>query len=122
MADFANRAPMLTRTQTKARGLADLPAIQSDSLIALIGMVNADPRPEKIDVGVGVFRDGDGNTPILKVMKQAEQRLLDTQVTKAYIGSAGDKRFAELLRPILLGPHADDERIVGLQTPGGCGA
>ena len=85
-------------------------------------MVNADPRPDKIDVGVGVFRDGAGNTPILKVMKEAEQRLLDTQVTKAYLGSAGDKRFAELLRPILLGPHADDDRIAGLQTPGGCGA
>ena len=69
-------------------------------------MVNADPRPDKIDVGVGVFRDGAGNTPILKVIKEAEQRLHDTQVTKAYLGSAGDKRFAELLRPILLGQHA----------------
>ena len=85
-------------------------------------MVDADPRPEKIDVGVGVFRDAVGNTPILKVMKEAEQRLVDTQVTKAYLGSAGDKRFAELLRPLLLGEHAGDERIVGLQTPGGCGA
>jgi len=113
---------MLTRTDAKARGLADLPPVKSDSLIALIGMVNADPRSDKIDVGVGVFRDGAGNTPILKVMKEAEQRLLDTQVTKAYLGSAGDKRFAELLRPILLGEHAGDQRIAGLQTPGGCGA
>src|SRR6476659_8155572 len=113
---------MLTRTDAKARGLADLPPVMNDSLIALIGMVNADPRPDKIDVGVGVFRDGAGNTPILKVMKEAEQRLVDTQVTKAYLGSAGDKRFAELLRPILLGEHAGDERIAGFQTPGGCGA
>jgi aspartate/tyrosine/aromatic aminotransferase len=85
-------------------------------------LCDADPRPEKIDVGVGVFRDGAGNTPILKVMKIAEQRLVDTQKTKAYLGSAGDKRFAELLRPILLGEHAGDARIAGLQTPGGCGA
>ena len=113
---------MLTQTSARARGLADLPPVTSDSLIALIGMVNADPRPDKIDVGVGVFRDGAGNTPILKVIKEAEQRLHDTQVTKAYLGSAGDKRFADLLRPILLGDHAPDERIVGLQTPGGCGA
>jgi aspartate/tyrosine/aromatic aminotransferase len=119
---------MLTQTHEKAQEsskmarLADLPPVVNDSLIALIGMVNADPRPDKIDVGVGVFRDGAGNTPILKVMKEAEQRLLDTQVTKAYLGSSGDKRFAELLRPILLGPHASDERILGLQTPGGCGA
>jgi aromatic-amino-acid transaminase len=113
---------MLTQTHAKARGLADLPPVQSDSLLALIALANADPRPHKIDVGVGVFRDAAGNTPILKVMKEAEQRLLDTQTTKSYLGSAGDKRFAELLRPILLGPHADDERIAGLQTPGGCGA
>ena len=113
---------MLTQTHTKARGLADLPPVVNDSLLALIALANADPRQDKIDVGVGVFRDGAGNTPILKVMKEAEQRLLDTQVTKAYLGSSGDKRFAELLRPILLGPHADDDRITGLQTPGGCGA
>jgi aromatic-amino-acid transaminase len=113
---------MLTETSSKARGLADLAPFQGDSLIALIAMVNADPRPDKIDVGVGVFRDGAGNTPILKVIKEAEQRLHDMQESKSYLGSAGDKRFAELLRPILLGEHAGDDRIVGFQTPGGCGA
>jgi aspartate/tyrosine/aromatic aminotransferase len=114
---------MLTRTDAKARGLADLPAIESDSLLALIALCDADPRPEKIDVGVGVFRDGVGHTPILKVIKEAEQRLVDTQRTKSYLGSAGDRRFAELIRPILLGNvHAHDERIAGVQTPGGCGA
>ena len=118
----ANRNNMLTPTDAKTRGLADLPTVANDSLIALIGMVNRDPRPDKIDVGVGVFRDGAGNTPILSVIKDAEQRLHDTQISKAYLGSAGDKRFAELLRPILLGHHADDDRIAGLQTPGGCGA
>jgi len=113
---------MLTPTYEKTRGLADLSPVAEDPLIALIGMVNADPRPDKIDVGVGVFRDGAGNTPILKVVKEAEQRLIDTQATKAYLGSAGDKRFAELLRPIVLGEHAGDDRIAGIQTPGGCGA
>jgi aspartate/tyrosine/aromatic aminotransferase len=113
---------MLTQANAKARGLADLPPVNSDSLIALIGMVNADSRPDKIDVGVGVFRDGAGNTPILQVIKEAEKRLRETQTTKAYLGRAGDKRYAELLRPIVLGEHAADERIVGLQTPGGCGA
>ena len=113
---------MLTQAHAKARALADLPPVVSDSLLQLIALCDADPRPDKIDVGVGVFRDAAGNTPILKVMKEAEQRLRDTQVTKAYLGSAGDKRFAELLRPILLGEHARDERILGVQTPGGCGA
>jgi aromatic-amino-acid transaminase len=113
---------MLTEATAEARGLGDLPPVNNDSLIALIAMVNADPRPDKIDVGVGVFRDGAGNTPILTVIKEAERRLVETQKTKAYLGSAGDKRYAELLRPVVLGEHASDDRIVGLQTPGGCGA
>ncbi|HXH53522.1 MAG TPA: amino acid aminotransferase [Sphingomicrobium sp.] len=113
---------MLSRTDVKARGLADLPPVQSDSLLALIAMAAADPRPDKIDVGVGVFRDSEGRTPILKVMKQAEKRLLETQESKAYLGGVGDRRYAELLRPILLGEHAADRRIGGVQTPGGCGA
>src|SRR4051794_3009385 len=113
---------MLTETHAKARGLADLAPVAEDALIALIGMVNADPRPDKIDVGVGVFRDSAGRTPVLKVIKKAEAILQATQESKGYLGSAGDKRFAELIRPILLGEHADDKRIAGVQTPGGCGA
>ncbi|HEU4695702.1 MAG TPA: amino acid aminotransferase [Sphingomicrobium sp.] len=113
---------MLNRTDARARGLADLPPVESDSLLALIALCDADPRPEKIDVGVGVYRDGEGNTPILQVIKKAERHLLETQRSKSYLGSAGDKRFTELLRPILLGEHAQDDRIVGVQTPGGCGA
>ena len=113
---------MLTETDTRPRGLADLPDVETDSLLQLIALCNADPRPEKIDVGVGVFRDGQGRTPILPVIKDAERILLETQETKSYLGSAGDKRFAELIRPILLGEHANDDRIAGLQTPGGCGA
>lgn len=119
---------MLSETDVHAQnssrtgGLADLPPVVSDSLLQLIALCGADPRPDKIDVGVGVFRDGAGNTPILKVVKEAERRLLETQSTKAYLGTGGDKRFTELLRPILLGPYAGDDRIAGLHTPGGCGA
>ena len=113
---------MLTETDPKARGLADLPEVESDSLLQLIALCNADPRPEKIDVGVGVFRDGAGRTPILPVIKDAEGILLETQESKSYLGSAGDKRFAEMIRPVLLGDLADNDRIAGVQTPGGCGA
>jgi aromatic-amino-acid transaminase len=96
--------------------------VKNDSLLALIELAKADPRPEKIDVGVGVYRDSAGNTPILKVIKEAERRLWEAQETKSYLGGRGDVLFAELLRPILLGEHASDDRIAGLQTPGGCGA
>ena len=113
---------MLTETDMRPRGLADLLDVETDSLLQLIALCNADARPEKIDVGVGVYRDSEGRTPILPVIKEAERILLDTQESKSYLGMAGDKRYTELLRPIVLGPHASDDRIAGLHTPGGCGA
>lgn len=113
---------MLDTPELRTRSIGDLDPIKSDSLLALIDLANADTRPEKIDVGVGVYRDSTGNTPILKVVKEAERRLWEEQQTKSYLGGRGDIRFAELLRPILLGEHASDDRIAGLQTPGGCGA
>ena len=105
-----------------AQLLEKLEAISSDSLLALIAMANADPRPDKIDVGVGVYRDGEGRTPILRAVKAAEKRLWEQQETKSYLGGRGDVRYTQLLRSIVLGRHADDARIVGLHTPGGCGA
>ena len=111
---------MLT-TKSHAR-LADLDPVRSDSLLALIALANADPREHKIDVGVGVYKDGEGRTPVMRAVKAAEQRLWENQDSKAYLGSKGDIRFAELLRPILFGPQDGDERITGVQTPGGCGA
>jgi aromatic-amino-acid transaminase len=95
----------------------------TDSLLALIALCNADPREEKIDVGVGVYRDAAGTTPILQCVKAAERILLETQETKAYLGSQGDARFTELIKPIVFGEAAArDDRVVGVQTPGGCGA
>jgi len=100
-----------------------LEAQKSDSLLQLIQLCNADTRAEKIDVGVGVYRDASGATPILRAVKKAEAILLETQETKSYLGSAGDKRFVELIEPIVFGEGANaDGRIVGVQTPGGCGA
>jgi len=95
----------------------------SDPLLALIALCDADPRPGKIDVGVGVYRDAAGNTPILRSVKAAEKILWETQETKSYLGSQGDARFVELIKPIVFGADAaGDDRIVGVQTPGGCGA
>ena len=105
-------------------GLFDRLAQQpADALLAIIGLVNADPREDKIDLGVGVYKDAAGNTPILRAVKAAEKILLDTQETKAYLGSEGDVRFVALMKEMAFGAErARDERIVGLQTPGGCGA
>ncbi len=114
--------PLITKPGASPNLLEKLQPIESDSLLALIAMANSDARPDKIDVGVGVYRDGEGRTPILRCIKAAEKRLWETQQTKAYLGGAGDVGYTELLRPIVLGRHASDERIVGLHTPGGCGA
>lgn len=111
------------RVADKPRLLDRLEAKPSDSLLALIAMAKADTRSDKIDVGVGVYRDAAGGTPILRAVKAAERILIETQETKAYLGSQGDARFVELIKPIVFGEAgARDDRIVGVQTPGGCGA
>jgi len=103
--------------------LARLDEQPADALLALIALANADPRPNKIDVGVGVYRDAAGRTPILDAVKAAEKLLWEQQETKSYLGSQGDARFVELIKPIVFGEAAvGDDRIVGMQTPGGCGA
>ena len=97
----------------------------ADALLALIKLHNADPRPAKIDLGVGVYRTGQGDTPVFGAIKAAEARLVETQTTKAYLGPEGDLGFVAALMPYILG--ADDVispagRIEGMQTPGGTGA
>jgi aromatic-amino-acid transaminase len=94
-----------------------------DPLLALIGLFRDDPRPGKLDLGVGTYRDEHGETPVMAVVKSAERALLDTQRTKAYLGPEGDQRFVDLLRPVVFGAAEDFAgRLVGVQTPGGGGA
>ncbi len=95
-----------------------------DALLALIKLYEADPRPDKIDLGVGVYRTADGGTPVFKAIKTAEQRLVDEQDSKAYLGPEGDMGFVHALMPhIFAGEDATrGGRIEGMQTPGGTGA
>ncbi len=93
-----------------------------DPIIKLIGMFRDDPRPDKIDVGVGVFRDANGETPIMDCVREAEQNLHDTQTTKAYVGLAGDEVFNSQITKLVFGDSDHMDRIRGVQTPGGCGA
>jgi aromatic-amino-acid transaminase len=95
----------------------------ADALLQLIGMYARDPRAHKIDVGVGVFRDDFGETPVLKSVKLAEQELLQTEDSKSYLGAEGDLGFTHLLTPIVFGVHAThNSQLRGIQTPGGTGA
>ena len=100
-----------------------LKAEAPDALLALIKAYRDDPRPTKIDLGVGVYRDAAGGTPVFRSMKAAEKILLETQDSKSYLGPEGDMAFVQGLRPWIFGAGlADDARIVGVQTPGGTGA
>jgi aromatic-amino-acid transaminase len=92
-----------------------------DALLSLIGLYRDDPRVTKLDLGVGVYRDSLGATPVLRAVKVAEARLLDGQATKAYLGPEGDLGFLDELTPIVFGAQ-QPSGIFALQTPGGTGA
>jgi len=94
-----------------------------DALLGLIRLFQEDQRPQKIDLGVGIFRDDHGFTPVLSAVKAAERILVDQQGSKSYIGPAGDTEFVELTARLALGDElASSQSMVGLQTPGGNGA
>ena len=94
-----------------------------DAILKLIAEYAQDPRELKIDLGVGIYRDVDGNTPVFGAIKQAEQRLVETQTSKSYLGSRGAADYCEAMQALCFGDAAaGDERVVTLQTPGGSGA
>ena len=103
--------------------LDNLKAQAPDALLALIKMHAEDPREDKIDLGVGVYRTNDGATPVFRSIKQAEQKLIDEQDSKSYLGPEGDTGFTAALMPYIFGEDATmGGRIEGMQTPGGTGA
>jgi aromatic-amino-acid transaminase len=108
----------MTRLRTVFDGLSPQ---QPDGLLALIGAYRADPRPNKLDLGVGVYRDNRGQTPVFRAVKAAEQLLVEHQPTKAYLGAEGDIGFLEHVKPIVFGAQTS-AKIFGVQTPGGTGA
>lgn len=102
--------------------LGSLEARPADPLLSLIRLFDADPRTDKIDLGVGVYRDADGRTPVMAAVKAAEVRLVDLQDSKSYLGAEGDTGFVEAMANLALGPMAMRKSYAGLQTPGGTGA
>lgn len=93
-----------------------------DPLLALIGLYKADPRSEKVDLGVGVYRDEQGATPVFGAVKEAERRLLENQSTKTYVGPEGDPVYLERLWELTVGPDGRNRATAAVQTPGGSGA
>jgi aromatic-amino-acid transaminase len=104
--------------------LSDLQPQPADALLALIKMHDTDPRADKIDLGVGVYKTGQGETPVFGAIKVAERRLVESQDSKAYLGPEGDMGFVHALMPFVFGKHDPNRggRIEGMQTPGGTGS
>ncbi len=98
----------------------ELPEPQPDPLLQLIGRYRADTRSNKIDLGVGVYKDNQNNTPVLAAVKEAEATLHQQQQSKSYLGLTGDIEFVEALGELIL--PATSITIMGAQTPGGSGA
>lgn len=95
-----------------------------DAILGLTEAFKADPNPKKINLGVGVFMDARGKTPVLDAVKRAELRLLETELTKSYLPISGSPAYARGIQDLLLGAHhpaVTEKRIQTAQTPGGTG-
>jgi len=102
-----------------------LAAVVPDPILGLMAAFRADPDPHKVDLGVGVYRDEQGNTPVLEAVREAESALLARQTTKTYVGPAGSAGFNQSMEQLVLGathPALSAGRVRSVQTPGGCGA
>ncbi|UYG01383.1 MULTISPECIES: aromatic amino acid transaminase [unclassified Halomonas] len=99
--------------------------VPGDAILGLIDAFKKDTNPQKVDLGVGVYRDANGNTPIMRAVKEAEARLLNNETTKTYIGSHGAPAYGEAVLPIVLGENSSvlsQKRASATQSPGGTGA
>jgi aromatic-amino-acid transaminase len=99
-----------------------LNAQAQDKIMALMVEYREDPRDTKVDLGVGVYKDPTGNTPVMRAVKAAEQRLIETETTKSYTALAGDPAFVNALSGLVLGDAVEADRLAGAAQPGGTGA
>ena len=93
-----------------------------DKIFVLMAEYAADPRTDKIDLGVGVYKDPQNNTPIMSAVKKAEQRILDSAKTKTYKGVVGNKEFSSAIVDLTLAGVVDQSRIRTVNGAGGTGA
>ncbi|WP_420861511.1 aromatic amino acid transaminase [Algirhabdus cladophorae] len=94
----------------------------ADKILALVAQFKADPRANKIDLGVGVYKDSEGKTPIMRAVKAAEQQLWEQEQTKSYVALAGDPGFADAMIGLVLGAEFPRAGVAAAATPGGTGA
>jgi aromatic-amino-acid transaminase len=101
---------------------ATLAAQPADQILGLMAEFRADGREGKIDLGVGVYRDAQGRTPVMRAVREAERRIWEAETTKTYTALAGEPAFLDAMAALVLGQAAPRERIAAAATPGGTGA
>jgi aspartate aminotransferase len=102
-----------------------LDRLPSDSILGLMAAFRADTDPHKVDLGVGVYRDDQGDTPVLQAVRKAEQAVLARQTTKSYVAAAGNPGFNQAMERLVFGaehPALTSGRIRTIESTGGCGA
>jgi aspartate aminotransferase len=105
--------------------LERLDRVPDDSILGLMAAFRADSAPNKVDLGVGVYRDARGETPVLDAVRRAERAVLDRQATKSYVAPAGNAGFNQAMERLVFGPEHPvlaAGRVRSIQGTGGCGA
>lgn len=104
---------------------AHVPAAPPDAIYHLTTACNEDPNPDKLNLGVGVYKDADGGIPVLETVKSAEEQIWQDERTKNYLPIDGSREFGRLTRELLLGTDSELAAAASsftLQSPGGTGA
>lgn len=99
-----------------------LPAPVLDPILSLSVAFRNDPRPQKVDLGIGVYKNSLGETPIMRAVALAQDKVVASQKTKSYVGLAGCEEFNQSMMQLVLGSTLDAERTIAIQTPGASGA
>ncbi|WP_181892854.1 amino acid aminotransferase [Falsiruegeria mediterranea] len=100
----------------------NLKAQPADKILALMQAYREDPRDTKIDLGVGVYKNAEGVTPVMRAVKVAEQKIWEEQQSKSYVGLVGDPAYSDAMIKLILGDAVARENVGAAATPGGTGA
>ncbi len=99
--------------------------LPQDPILAMMASYQQDSHPQKLDLGIGVYKDDQGHTPIMQAVQLAEKALIETEITKSYTAPAGSPKYNQLVAELVFGAEHKvlrDQRVISAQTPGGCGA
>ncbi|WP_162064082.1 aromatic amino acid transaminase [Vibrio taketomensis] len=100
---------------------SNLPEPTLDPILSLSVAYREDPRPEKVDLGIGVYKNSAGETPIMQAVALAQNKVVETQKTKSYVGLAGCEEFNQAMKTLVLGESNVLDRVSAIQTPGASG-